>query len=158
MRGYQVVLLAVAALLASTDAATEIEQSKMAVPETPAWVIPLAAEGNDGAAKRFLRSETTIAEEEADEEERVMPGTAAAEKLIPKLQKVLSNKQLVSQKEETQFALRFVTGRAPGYVAKNILKVDPLSSTGKAIAVYHRYTQWFQQYFSTGGIRFHTSN
>ncbi|EGZ29665.1 hypothetical protein PHYSODRAFT_294708 [Phytophthora sojae] len=123
------------------------------------------AEGNNGAVTRFLRAEKISKEEkkeseedeEAEEEERVLPGTDLAAKLAPKLEKALSNKQLAKttmDKERWQFALWFIQGKGPSYVAANILKVNPLSSTGKAVAMYHRYVQYFQKYKFTG-IRSH---
>ncbi|KAE8878562.1 hypothetical protein PF005_g15298 [Phytophthora fragariae] len=159
----RVYLLAAAILFASCSAATEVEQteaSKLIVPETSAWGRALS--NDEGVTKRFLRTEKTTTEEnedeeDADEEERVLPGTDAAKKLIPKLEKAASSKQLIRQEEEKQFALWFITGRGPSYVAENILKINPLSSTQKGVAVYRRYLEWFKKYKNIIGLRFHTT-
>jgi hypothetical protein len=128
----------------------------LAIPDAP------AAQDSNEVARRFLRSEkTTDAEEEttAEAEERVLPNTAAAKKLIPKLEKALSNNELLAppQKESAQFALWFSKGQGPSYVARHNLKVNPLASTGKAIAVYHRYVEYFHKYVDRG-IKFHFKN
>ncbi|OWZ10295.1 hypothetical protein PHMEG_00016876 [Phytophthora megakarya] len=172
MHIYQILLLSTAVFLATAAIMTKAENNEISVSksEPQAWSHLIIPEKKNGT-QRLLRTESTvmIKEEDASEEERGIPETATTKRVVsnllskiqknPELEKIVNDKQLLKNKENTQFLAWFVTGRTPEYVRENILMVNPLKNTGKGIATYWRYFHWFHALvpLRNPGITFHVS-